>query len=201
MTTHEVVSKDKWVEARKRLLVKEKEFTHMRDQLSAERRELPWLRIDKDYTFDGPNGRETLAQLFGDRSQFVVYDFMFASEWDSPRGLLQRLGFDASPGKMRAPVVCIAECSRSSSPDSIASSAQKCRSGCASVLTKDEVRSSEAARCRDPYRPSWQHEHAADLRRRRLSKVVSTDGSGLASLAAVPEITNTGVHSHPDNAE
>ena len=57
MTTHEVVSKDKWVEARKRLLVKEKEFTHMRDQLSAERRELPWLRIDKDYTFDGPNER------------------------------------------------------------------------------------------------------------------------------------------------
>ena len=140
-------------------------------------------------------------QLFGDRSQLVVYDFMFASEWDSPRGLLQRFGFDASPGEMRAPVVCIAECSRSSSPDSIASSAQKCRSGCASVLTKDEVRSSEAARCRDPYRPSWQHEHAADLRRRRLSKVVSTDGSGLASLAAVPEITNTGVHSHPDNAE
>ena len=82
MTTHEVVSKGEWVEARKRLLAKEKEFTRMRDQLSAERRALPWMRIDKDYTFDGPNGRETLAQLFGDRSQLVVYHFMFAPEWD-----------------------------------------------------------------------------------------------------------------------
>lgn len=68
MTTHEVVSRSEWVEARKRLLAKEKEFTRMRDQLSAERRALPWVRIDKDYAFDGPNGRETLAQLFGDRS-------------------------------------------------------------------------------------------------------------------------------------
>ena len=82
MTTHEVVSKDEWLKARKRLLAKEKEFTRMRDQLSAERRALPWLRIDKDYSFDGPNGRETLAQLFGDRSQLVVYHFMFAPEWD-----------------------------------------------------------------------------------------------------------------------
>jgi predicted dithiol-disulfide oxidoreductase (DUF899 family) len=79
---HEVVSKDEWVEARKRLLAKEKEFTRMGEQLSAERRALPWVRIDKDYTFDGPNGRETLAQLFGDRSQLVVYHFMFAPEWE-----------------------------------------------------------------------------------------------------------------------
>ena len=83
MTTHEVVSKGEWVEARKRLLAKEKEFTRMRDQLSAQRRTLPWMRIDKDYTFDGPNGRETLAQLFGDRSQLVVYHFMFAPEWEA----------------------------------------------------------------------------------------------------------------------
>jgi predicted dithiol-disulfide oxidoreductase (DUF899 family) len=82
MTTHEVVSKGEWVEARKHLLAKEKEFTRMRDQLSAERRALPWMRIDKDYSFDGPNGRETLAQLFGNRSQLVVYHFMFAPEWD-----------------------------------------------------------------------------------------------------------------------
>ena len=82
MTTHEVVSKSEWVEARKRFLAKEKEFTRMREQLSAERRALPWVRIDKDYTFDGQNGRETLAQLFGDRSQLVVYHFMFAPEWD-----------------------------------------------------------------------------------------------------------------------
>ena len=82
MTTHTIVSKDEWVEASKRHLAREKEFTRMRDQLSAERRALPWLRIDKDYTFDGPNGRETLAQLFGDRSQLVVYHFMFAPEWE-----------------------------------------------------------------------------------------------------------------------
>ena len=83
MTRHEVVSKGEWVEARKRLLGKEKEFTHLREQLSAERRALPWMRIDKDYTFDGPNGRETLAQLFGDRSQLVVYHLMFAPEWET----------------------------------------------------------------------------------------------------------------------
>ena len=82
MTLHEVVSKGEWVEARKRLLAKEKEFTRTREQLSAERRALPWTRIDKDYTFDGANGRETLAQLFGDRSQLVVYHFMFAPEWE-----------------------------------------------------------------------------------------------------------------------
>jgi len=76
---HEAVSKDEWVEARKRLLAKEKEFTRMRDQLSAERRALPWMRIEKEYTFDGPNGQETLAQLFGDRSQLVVYHFCSTS--------------------------------------------------------------------------------------------------------------------------
>jgi predicted dithiol-disulfide oxidoreductase (DUF899 family) len=79
---HEVVSMGEWVEARKRLLAKEKEFTRVREQLSAERRQLPWMRIDKNYTFDGPNGRETLVQLFGDRSQLVVYHFMFAPEWE-----------------------------------------------------------------------------------------------------------------------
>ena len=83
MTTHQVVSNDEWVEARKRLLAKEKEFTRMRDALSAERRALPWVRIDKVYTFDGPNGRETLAQLFGDRSQLAVYHLMFAPEWET----------------------------------------------------------------------------------------------------------------------
>ena len=83
MTTHQVASKDEWLQARMRLLAKEKEFTRMRDRLSAERRALPWVPIDKKYTFDGPGGRETLAQLFGDRSQLVVYHFMFAPEWES----------------------------------------------------------------------------------------------------------------------
>jgi predicted dithiol-disulfide oxidoreductase (DUF899 family) len=82
MAAHQVVSKSEWLEARKRLLAQEKEFTRMRDRLSAERRALPWLRIDKEYVFEGPNGRETLAQLFGDRSQLVVYHFMFAPDWE-----------------------------------------------------------------------------------------------------------------------
>jgi predicted dithiol-disulfide oxidoreductase (DUF899 family) len=83
MNTHQVVSKEQWLQARKRLLTKEKEFTYLREQLSAERLALPWLRIDKDYKFDGPQGRETLTQLFGDRSQLVVYHFMFAPEWEA----------------------------------------------------------------------------------------------------------------------
>jgi predicted dithiol-disulfide oxidoreductase (DUF899 family) len=82
MQTPTIVSSSEWVAARKQLLQKEKEFTRLRDQLSAERRALPWTRIDKDYVFDGPGGRETLAQLFGDRSQLVVYHFMFAPEWE-----------------------------------------------------------------------------------------------------------------------
>ena len=83
MTAHAIVSKDEWVEARKRLLAKEKDFTRLREQLSAERRALPWMRIDKEYAFDGPDGRETLAQLFGDRSQLAVYHLMFAPEWET----------------------------------------------------------------------------------------------------------------------
>jgi predicted dithiol-disulfide oxidoreductase (DUF899 family) len=79
---HRVVSAPEWLEHRKKLLAKEKEFTRLRDELSAARRELPWERVEKEYVFDGPNGRETLAQLFGRSSQLVVYHFMFAPEWD-----------------------------------------------------------------------------------------------------------------------
>ncbi|MGA8570407.1 MAG: DUF899 family protein, partial [Candidatus Binataceae bacterium] len=64
MQNHKVVSHDEWLAARKQLLVKEREFTRLRDQLSQERRELPWERVDKNYVFDGPGGKETLAQLF-----------------------------------------------------------------------------------------------------------------------------------------
>jgi predicted dithiol-disulfide oxidoreductase (DUF899 family) len=83
METHATASRNEWLEARKQLLAKEKEFTHLRDQLSAQRRALPWVRIEKEYVFDGPNGRETLAQLFGRRQQLVVYHFMFAPEWET----------------------------------------------------------------------------------------------------------------------
>ena len=77
-----VVSRDEWLAARKQHLKKEKEFTRLRDKLSAERRELPWVKVDKNYVFDGPEGKETLADLFDGRSQLVVYHFMFGPEWE-----------------------------------------------------------------------------------------------------------------------
>jgi predicted dithiol-disulfide oxidoreductase (DUF899 family) len=77
---HSVVSREEWLAARIALLAKEKEFTRQRDALSRERRALPWVKVDKPYAFDGPDGRETLADLFGPRSQLVVYHFMFNPE-------------------------------------------------------------------------------------------------------------------------
>ena len=79
---HRVVSQEEWLAARKQLLRKEKEFTRFRDQLSAERRELPWVRVDKEYVFDAPDGKETLADLFDGRSQLMVYHFMFGPGWE-----------------------------------------------------------------------------------------------------------------------
>src|SRR5437899_12298086 len=77
-----VVSEAEWLKARKKLLAKEKEFTRLRDQLSAERRNLPWVKVDKRYVFDGPKGKETLADLFDGRSQLIVYHFMFGPGWE-----------------------------------------------------------------------------------------------------------------------
>src|ERR1700680_2874899 len=83
MATHPVVSRSDWLAARKKLLEKEKAFTKARDALSAERRALPWVKIDKPYDFNGPNGKETLADLFDGRSQLIVYHFMFGPDWDA----------------------------------------------------------------------------------------------------------------------
>lgn len=80
---HEVVSHQEWLAARTEFLIKEKEFTRLRDELSRQRRALPWEKMEKNYTFDGPKGKETLAQLFGDCSQLIVYHFMFAPEWEA----------------------------------------------------------------------------------------------------------------------
>jgi len=76
-----VVSPKEWVAARKKLLVKEKKFSKLRDALAAERRRLPWVKIDKDYVFDGPEGRVTLAELFRGKSQLIIYHFMFGPGW------------------------------------------------------------------------------------------------------------------------
>ena len=79
---HKVVSSEEWLEARKAHLAREKEFTRQRDELSRQRRELPWVKVGKNYVFDGPKGRETLTDLFGGRSQLVVYHFMFGPGWE-----------------------------------------------------------------------------------------------------------------------
>ena len=78
---HRIVSRDEWLVARKELLAKEKELTRLRDQLAAERRALPWVTVDKTYVFQGPDGTETLADLFGGRSQLIVRHFMFGPGW------------------------------------------------------------------------------------------------------------------------
>jgi predicted dithiol-disulfide oxidoreductase (DUF899 family) len=82
MENYKVVSRKAWLEARQQLLAKEKELTRLRDQLSQQRRELPWVKVDKEYIFDGPNGQETLAELFEGRSQLLIYHFMFDPTWD-----------------------------------------------------------------------------------------------------------------------
>jgi predicted dithiol-disulfide oxidoreductase (DUF899 family) len=82
MKNHPVVSHDEWLSARKAFLAKEKEFTRMRDELSRQRRALPWEKVDKQYIFDGPVGQGTQADLFEQRSQLIVYHFMFPPEWD-----------------------------------------------------------------------------------------------------------------------
>ena len=79
---HPVVSREEWLAARKQHLAHEKAFTRERDKLIAERRALPWVKIDKDYPFQGPTGELKLVALFGDHSQLVIYHFMFADGWD-----------------------------------------------------------------------------------------------------------------------
>ncbi len=81
---HPVVSHEEWLAARKQLLVEEKEFTRLRDRLSQRRRDLPWEAVEKEYVFDGPNGRRTLAELFDGRGQLVVYHAMFDPATASP---------------------------------------------------------------------------------------------------------------------
>jgi predicted dithiol-disulfide oxidoreductase (DUF899 family) len=83
LDNHQIVSKNEWIEARKVLLKKEKQFTALRDQLSQQRRDLPWVAVDKEYVFDGPNGKQTLSELFDGRSQLIVYHFMYDPNWDA----------------------------------------------------------------------------------------------------------------------
>ena len=84
MLQPKIVSREEWIQARKRLLAKEKAFTRLRDQLSEERRGLPWVRIEKPYRFEGPGGIETLSDLFGGRSQLIIKHFMLAPGQKNP---------------------------------------------------------------------------------------------------------------------
>lgn len=83
MKDHAVVSYEKWLAASAAFLAKEKEFTRLRDELSQQRRELPWEAVEKEYVFEGSAGKQTLAELFYGRSQLVVYHFMFEPGWDA----------------------------------------------------------------------------------------------------------------------
>ena len=80
---NKVVSREVWVKARKALLAKEKAYTRERDRLAAARRALPWEAVTKEYLFEGPDGRQSLPELFAGRSQLVIYHFMFGPDWDA----------------------------------------------------------------------------------------------------------------------
>jgi predicted dithiol-disulfide oxidoreductase (DUF899 family) len=82
MTAHMTVSRDKWLEARRDLLAAEKDLTRRSDQVARLRQQVPWVRVDKDYVFDGPDGRKTLAELFDGRRQLLVQHFMLAPGWE-----------------------------------------------------------------------------------------------------------------------
>ncbi len=82
MEKHAVVSREEWTARRKELLIEEKAFTKLRDQISKLRRELPWEKVEKKYVFEGPDKKESLSDLFGDKSQLIVYHFMFDPDWE-----------------------------------------------------------------------------------------------------------------------
>ena len=82
LTRPKIVSQDEWLVARKKLLAREKQLTHERDAVAAARRDLPWVKVDKDYVFDSPSGKKRLADLFQGKSQLIVYHFMFGPDWE-----------------------------------------------------------------------------------------------------------------------
>lgn len=79
---NEIVSKEEWLKARKEFLVKEKEFTKLRDQMTQQLRNMPWVKIEKDYFFNTQKGKESLADLFENRSQLIIYHFMMGPDWE-----------------------------------------------------------------------------------------------------------------------
>ncbi|MFB3059417.1 MAG: DUF899 domain-containing protein [Gammaproteobacteria bacterium] len=82
MQTRKLVSRDEWLEARRIFLQEEKDFTRLRDQLSQKRRQLPWVKVDAEYLFEDLNGKLSLADLFEDKSQLIIYHFMYGPDWE-----------------------------------------------------------------------------------------------------------------------
>jgi predicted dithiol-disulfide oxidoreductase (DUF899 family) len=80
---NQIVSREEWLEARRALLLKEKEATHLRDKVNAERMAMPWVKVEKDYAFDTPHGKRSLSALFEGRSQLIIYHFMLGPEWEA----------------------------------------------------------------------------------------------------------------------
>ena len=78
---HKVVAEKQWLAARKKLLIEEKKFTKLRDKLNQKRRNLPWVKVEKEYVFEGPDGKETFSDLFNGKSQLITYHFMFGPDW------------------------------------------------------------------------------------------------------------------------
>jgi predicted dithiol-disulfide oxidoreductase (DUF899 family) len=116
---HTVVPQAEWVSARKDLLKKEKEFTRLRDELSIKRRALPWEKVDTNYVFEGPKGKESLADLFGGRSQLIVYHFMFGAGWKEgcPSCSFLADGFDGAAVHLAHRDVTFLAISRASLPE------------------------------------------------------------------------------------
>jgi len=114
LTEHDVIPHEQWVEARVALMAKEKEFTRLRDELNPRRRELPWETVDEEYVFDGPDGEQTLAELFDGRSQLVVYHFMFDPDDDvgCPHCSFWADSFDSNVVHMKARDVTFVAISR-----------------------------------------------------------------------------------------
>jgi predicted dithiol-disulfide oxidoreductase (DUF899 family) len=92
-----IVSRREWLEQRKALLAKEKEFTRLGDRLAAEKRSLPWVKVEEDYLFDAPEGKQTLAQLFGNKNQLLVYHFMFGPDWEEGCPICSVVGDNIDP--------------------------------------------------------------------------------------------------------
>ena len=109
-----VVSREEWTRARTALLVREKEFSREREALAQARRDLPWEQVTKDYVCDGPDGKLTLPDLFGDCGQLVIYHFMFPPEWDAgcPHCSFWADSFNGVPAHLRARDVSFAAVSR-----------------------------------------------------------------------------------------